>query len=122
MLRGLHKSRQQPAALLRLLLKTPQAHALDMSGPRFNGLHMCCQDERRRGRAVRALRFGDTPHCGHFRRHRAEYTLALQRFLSQDLKAGPWAVFLVKLPGPVHAEAVGCLFALATVVPSSLSA
>ena len=68
-------------------------------------MHTDCQDERRRGRVVRALRFGDTPHCGHFRRHRAEYTLALQRFLSEDLKASPWAVFPIELPGHAHAEA-----------------
>lgn len=51
---------------------------------------------------VRALRFGDTPHCGHFRRHRADYTLALQRFLSDDLKAGPLGGLLKKAAKVLH--------------------
>ena len=45
------------------------------------------QDERRRGRTVRELRFGDSPHCGHFRLHRDEYTRAIAAFLQEDLQA-----------------------------------
>ena len=45
------------------------------------------QDERRRGRTVRELRFGDSPHCGHFRLHREEYIRAIAAFLREDLQA-----------------------------------
>ena len=45
------------------------------------------QEERRRGRVARELRFGDSPHCGHFRVHRLEYTAAVAAFLRDDVQA-----------------------------------
>ncbi|KAK9826764.1 hypothetical protein WJX81_007288 [Elliptochloris bilobata] len=47
------------------------------------------QDERQRGRTVRSLRLADSPHCGHFVTHRAEYCAAIAEFVQEDLQVLP---------------------------------
>ena len=44
------------------------------------------QRQHQRGSAVRSLRLEDTPHCGHFRLHRAHYCSALAAFLQHDIQ------------------------------------
>ena len=43
------------------------------------------QRQRQRGCVVRSLRLEDTPHCQHFRAHRARYCAAIVAFLQHDL-------------------------------------
>ncbi|KAK9826765.1 hypothetical protein WJX81_007288 [Elliptochloris bilobata] len=91
--RGGHRYRAIEAVIAAIsgLATFPQLYAYSAADAvvRCTSIEGHIRDERRRGRVVRELRFGDSPHCGHFRRHRVDYTLAVQRFLHEDLQARP---------------------------------
>ena len=44
------------------------------------------QRQRQRGCVVRSMRLEDSPHCGHFRSHTAQYCAAVAAFLQHDLQ------------------------------------